>query len=217
MRKKAENPSPPRKSLVDALFPKVRQDIFAATFMQPDRWWYLSNLARQTSRTPSSLQRELKDLVETGIFKSRVEGNRIYYQPSKNCPIYLELKAITTKTVGLVDCLQGVFQGLESAVDWAFVYGSMARGEERSNSDLDLMVIGSISLRDLTIGLRSLRQHLQRDINPSVFPLEEFKKRVHEKDPFLINLLDSPKLYILGEHGELDRALGTRSGASTRD
>ena len=210
MRKAKPDPTPPRKSLVDALFPKVRQEIFAAVFLHPEAWWYLSDLARHTNRTASSLQRELASLLEVGILESRTEANRVYYRPNPGCPVFPELQGLAIKTVGLVDVLAQTLAPLEDSFEFAFVYGSLARGDARSDSDIDLMFIGTVTLRKLTGCLKGLRDRLRREINPSIFPFEEFQKRLRDQDPFLENVLDGAKLFVRGGEDELRRALAAR-------
>jgi DNA-binding transcriptional ArsR family regulator len=90
-----------KSSALDVLFPAVRQGVLAATLMQPDRWWYLSDLAADLGRRPSSLQRELPRLVAAGILESRDEGNRVYYRANAGCPFFPELKGLFVKTAGV--------------------------------------------------------------------------------------------------------------------
>jgi DNA-binding transcriptional ArsR family regulator len=90
-----------RKSpTIDALFPVVRQEVLAATLMHPERWWYLSDLAAELGRAPSSLQREVVRLAEAGILETRQEANRTYYRPNADCPLLPELTGLVAKTVG---------------------------------------------------------------------------------------------------------------------
>src|SRR5438034_7134479 len=139
---------------IDALMPKTRQMILAATLMHPSRWWYQSDLAHHLGVRPSSLQRELNALVDAGILRRRREGNRVYFQPDPECPFLGELTGLMTKTAGLLDVLRERLCRFAKAIDWAFVYGSVARSEERSSSDVDLMVVGRVGLADLSPALR---------------------------------------------------------------
>lgn len=100
------------KPLVDALFPKTRQAVLAATLMHPQRWWFLADLARYIGVTPSSLQREMVSLVQAGILLRRQEGKQVYFRPDPSCPILGELQGIMTKTAGLVDVLSMPFPRL---------------------------------------------------------------------------------------------------------
>src|SRR6266704_7113838 len=134
-----------RKSkAIDALFPRTRQAILAATLLHPERWWYLSDLARHLGVRPSSLQRELAALGDTGILRQRRDGNRLYFQPNPDCPFLAELQGLMLKTVGLIDVLCEALDPFTDRIDWAFVYGSMARSEELVSSDVDLMIIGRV-------------------------------------------------------------------------
>ena len=120
-----------RKTLLaDVLFPRIRQGILAATVMRPERWWYLSDLARHLHVRPSSFQRELTSLVRAGILERRQEGRQVYYRPDPKCPILIELQGIMAKTAGLVDVLRQVLQPFAPRIECAFIYGSIARSEE---------------------------------------------------------------------------------------
>jgi DNA-binding transcriptional ArsR family regulator len=124
-----------RKSrALDALFPKTRQVILAATVLHPERWWYLSDLAKHLGVRPSSLQRELTSLVDAGVLRRRQDGNRVYFQAQPDCPFLPELQGLLVKTAGVVDTLREVLSPFAKRIDWAFVYGPMARAEELASS-----------------------------------------------------------------------------------
>src|SRR5581483_10124895 len=124
-----------RSPVLDALISQTKQQILAATLLQSDRAWYLLELARHIRVQPSSLQRELKQLAAAGILERRQNGNRVYFQADKSCPIFPELAQIVFKTVGFVDALRSALQPQREAIELAFVYGSVAASAEGSTSD----------------------------------------------------------------------------------
>ena len=193
-----------RKSkAIDAIFPKTRQAILATTLLHPDRWWYLSDLARHLGVRPSSLQRELAALVDAGILSQRRDGNRTYFQPNPDCPFLAELQGLMLKTVGLVDVLREVLEPFTNRIDWAFVYGSIARSEELASSDVDLMIIGRVGLADIALALRQAEMRLNRPVNPAVYSREECATKLAAGHAFLHTVLDGAKLFILGDPHEL--------------
>jgi predicted nucleotidyltransferase len=107
------------------------------------------------------------------------------------------------KTVGLVDVLHEVLEPLANRIDWAFVYGSIARSEELASSDVDVMVIGRVGLADIAPALRQAEKHLNRPVNPTVYSREEFATKLTAKHTFLHAVLDRAKLFILGDPHEL--------------
>jgi predicted nucleotidyltransferase len=191
--------------VLDALLPRTRQHLLSAILLQPEHSWYLSELARRLHVPPSSLQRELSQLVQAGILTSRQDGNRVYFQADRSCPVFPELSQMLTKTVGLVDVVRSALTALKSRIDLAFIYGSIASGEERSSSDVDLMVVGRANLSDLAVILRSLEEQLGRSVNPSVYTNQEFLKRLGEQNHFLHSVLRTELLFVLGEADDLAR------------
>ena len=195
-----------RKSAIEALFPATRNAILAATLMQPERWWYLSDLAQHLGVPPSTLQRELASLVEAGILRRKRDGNRVYFQPDPDCPLLPELTGLMTKTAGLLDVLREALAPFAGSIRWAFVYGSVARAEVRSASDVDLMVVGSVGLADLVSALRKAERRLGRPINPTVYTPEEFVQKRQAGHHFLKTVLQDEKLAIMGHEHELATA-----------
>jgi len=160
-------------------------------------------LARHLGVRPSSLQRELATLVDAEILRQRRDGNRIYFQPNPDCPFLAELQGLMAKTAGLVDVLHEVLEPFAKRIDWAFVYGSMARSEALASSDVDLMIIGCTGLADIAPALRQAERRLNRPVNPAVYSREEFATKFASGHAFLHTVLDGAKLFILGDPHEL--------------
>jgi DNA-binding transcriptional ArsR family regulator len=186
---------------LDVLLPKTRQGILAATLVQPEKAWYVSELARRMGVPASSLQRELHDLSEVGILKTYRQGRMVYYQANTDSPVFSDLRGLLIKTAGFVDILARALKPLAARLRTAFVYGSVAAGSEQSDSDVDLMVVGQVSPKDLALPLRRARDLLGRNINPTVYTPDEFDKKRAASDPFLKQVLGRPKLFVLGKQG----------------
>jgi len=190
---------------LDALLPKTRQGILAAMLIQPDKSWYVSELARRMGVPSSSLQRELQDLTMVGILKTHRQGRMAYYQANSDSPVFPDLRGLLLKTAGFVDILADILKPLSAKIKIAFVYGSVASNSEKSDSDIALMLIGSVVPSNLALPLRKGRELLGREINPSVYSLAEFQKKQSSKDHFLTAVLDKPKLFVAGSYDELSK------------
>ena len=193
-------------SAADLLFSKTRQGIFAATFLNPERWWYLSELARHLHLTPSSLQRELDSLVKGGVLRQKREGRQVYFSAKTDSPLYPDLRGIVLKTVGLADVLRRLLAPFSRRIEFAFIYGSIARSEEHCASDVDLMIIGNLSLSELSPPLRKVEEIISRPINPSIYSRAEILKKMKSDHHFVRNVIQSKKIFIRGDPGELDKA-----------
>jgi DNA-binding transcriptional ArsR family regulator len=193
---------------LDALLPKTRRGILAATLVQPEKAWYVSELACRMGVPASSLQRELHDLSEAGILKVHRQGRMVYYQANRDSPVFPDLRGLLLKTAGLVDVLAQALKPIAAKLQTAFVYGSIAAGAEESESDIDLMVVGQVAPADLALPLRRAREHLGREINPTVYTPAEFDSKQKAGDPFLKQVLDKPRLFVLGNKDELGKVAG---------
>jgi DNA-binding transcriptional ArsR family regulator len=194
--------------VLDVLMPRTRQHVLGALLLRPDKGWFGRELARHLGLQPSSLQRELAALTEAGILKQRREGRQVYYQADPDCPILRELQGLLLKTAGLVDVLRESLKPLARGIACAFVYGSVARAEELSDSDVDLFLVGEVKPSALSNGLEQASQRLARTVNPTVMDSREFARCAQAKDRFVLSVLERPKLFVVGSSRELDEAAG---------
>jgi uncharacterized protein len=193
---------------IHSLFPPVRQAILAATYGQPERWWFLSELASSVGKTPSSLQRELKSLATSGILRTRRDGNRLYFQAETNSPYYGPLRDLIEQTLGVAEGLREALKPLSVRISFAFIYGSVARKTEHTLSDVDLMVIGSVGLSDISGVLRPLEKLYGREFNATCYSTTEFVKKIRDRNHFLMSVLREKKHFLIGDEDELDRLAG---------
>lgn len=194
-------------SLGDALFSKTQQKVLGLLFGRPDETYYLNQIVRLADVGKGTIKRELEKMQAAGLVTVSRIGNQNHYQPNPQCPIYEELLGIVRKTFGVVDVLKSALASLIDQVDYAFVYGSVAKGSATAKSDIDLMVISdSVVYVDLMTVLSDAEQALGRPINPSVYAMEEFQKKWKEGNAFVSRVMEQPKLWIKGDEGDIGKA-----------
>ena len=188
--------------LAQILSSKVRAEIFRILFGLLDDPLHMREIERRSGFTTGTVQQELKKLSSLDLVKKRRDGNRVYYQARKEHPLYPEIHGLVLKTNGMADLFRESLIR-EPQIKTAFVFGSIASHNEKAASDVDLMVIGKISLRKLTQVLMGLSEKIGREINPHVLSQEEFNKRKSAKDHFVTQVIESPKIFISGNENDL--------------
>ncbi len=191
-----------RSSLADALFTRTQQRVLGVLFGQPERSFYASELIRRAGTGSGAAQRELARLERGGLVTARRVGHQKHYQANSDSPLFAELRAIILKTVGLVEPLRNALVSISSGIKAAFIYGSVAKESDRSQSDIDLMVISdSLTYGEVFGALEPVGRTLGREINPTVYTTSEFSKRVRGKNAFVTRILAQPKVWLIGsEH-----------------
>jgi len=143
-------------------------------------------------------------------------GNQVQFRANPACPIYEDLRNILKKTVGVADVLREALAPLAGRIRAAFVYGSVARGDERAGSDLDLMVVGEVKFAEVVAALAPAQEALRREVNPNVYPALEFRKKVAAREPFLERVLADRKIFILGGADDLGKPRAHRQAQGAR-
>jgi len=192
---------------------KTRVEILKLFLFNTNNSFYQRQISNLTAQSIRGVQREVDKLNRIGLIERSIQGNRIYYKVNKKCPIVEDLKNIFFKSVGIAEVLRDNFK--EKGIKVAFIYGSYAKGEESLLSDIDLMVIGDISSKELSSILSKPKKELMREINYIVFPLNEFIDRARQKDHFINSVLKDKKIYIAGSEDELKGFIKSRQIKAT--
>lgn len=184
-----------RMSLDLLLGGPARRAILARTYLAPEQEFYLRELVRLTGLAVRSVQVELDRMVGAGFLRERRDGNRRYVQADTRHPLFAPVRDIILKTDGLADVLRGALG--TAGIHRAIVYGSIASGVASATSDVDVLIIGSLGLREAVHRLRAAQDTLGREINASVWTVEEFERRRTNADPFLARVLAGATIPIL--------------------
>jgi predicted nucleotidyltransferase len=196
----AGRPAPVVSGIADALFTKVQQRVLAVLFGNPGRSFYANEVIGLAGSGTGAVQRELARLDAAGLVTVTRVGKQKHYQANAAAPVFEELRGLVLKSSGLVDVLRAALAPLASQMDAAFVYGSVAKGQDTAKSDIDLMVVSkSLSYADLFTVLEEATNRLGRTVNPTVYSRQELDNRVREDNAFVKRVLAQPKLWVIGE------------------
>ncbi len=191
-------------SLASVLFGKSMRAILALLFGRPEQRFYLREIARAAGTPPSSLQRDLAALAAAGIVERHQNGRQVYFRANPKCPIFGELKAIVTKTIGVADLLRGLLRPHERHIRAAFIYGSVAKGTEAPDSDVDLFVIGDLPPSSLAVDLGKIDLELGRRVSLVSYSVEEFAELSVQANPFVTRVLQGPVIWLIGDKETVD-------------
>jgi len=180
-------------ALSDVLFGQIRGGVLALLYGSADKAFYVRQIARHVNASAGAVRRELEKLAAVELIVRTSVGNLVFYQANQHHPIFPEMRALVNKTVGIFHILRSALESLSSRTSIAFVYGSIARQEERAGSDIDLMTIGDIELDDVLVRLQEAETELGRAVNPTVYSIDEFKRKLEEGNHFLNAVLDGKK------------------------
>lgn len=188
-------------SLADALFGKAKKAVLGVLFSNPERHVHLRELARLAGVSATMVGKEMDTLTAAGIALERKDGNRRVFQANAKCPLFVELRSMARKTSGIADLIReglGDLGGIESA----FIFGSVAKGEERADSDVDLCIVGRVSHNDVLNAMADAERAIGRTINPAVYSPEEFRRKSREGNPLVSDMLSGKRIDLIGEADE---------------
>ncbi len=183
--------------------PLVR--LLSVFLMNPERSYYQQELVRMTDDSLRPVQLALAKLERADLITTRRDGRQVYYQARTSHPAYGDLRSLFEKTFALGDVLREALRPVADGIRVAFVYGSIAVGEERSASDVDLMVVGPSGRQAIAQALGDVETRLGRPVNVSIYSAERLAESVAARDSFVMDVLEGPKLWLVGDSDELER------------
>jgi DNA-binding transcriptional ArsR family regulator len=178
------------------LGPRARRAILARTYLDPAHEYHVRELVRRTGLAPRTVHQEVEKLVRAGLLAERRDGNRRYLHANERHPLFRPIREIVLKTDGLADVLRDALG--TDGIGLALVFGSIAAATPQAGSDVDLLVVGEIGLREAVRRLRGAQDVLGREIVPNVWTRAEFDRRRGTGDHFLDRVLDGPMIPVVG-------------------
>ena len=198
--------------MVDVLFTKTQRDLYALLFGQPHRSFYTNELIREIGGGTGAVQRELSRLARSGLVTKTRIGSQTHYQANAGSPIFLPLREIILKTVGVSASVRQALEPFSDSISLAFLYGSVAQERDTSNSDIDLLLVSdSLAYAEVMTALEPVSEQLGRRVSPTIYTSSEFHKRMERNNPFLKKTLARPRIVLLGDDHDIgaEKPVGT--------
>jgi predicted nucleotidyltransferase len=167
---------------------------------------HLREVVRLSGVGTGSVQRELTRLVNAGLVTRERRGSQVHFSANTASPVFGEVYGLIAKTIGIAGVLRSAFRNLEpDTIDVAFIHGSVARGEQRAESDVDVIVVGTAGLRALQPTVQDTAARVGREINVSTYTRHEFTRKLRAGDPFLSRAVEGPRIALFGVDDDVDR------------
>ena len=186
-------------SIADALFTKTQQKVLATLFGQPDRSFYANEIVRLAASGIGAVQRELQSLESSGLVTARRRGNQKHYQANPAAPVFEELRSLVAKTFGVADRLRQALAPLAPNLEYACVYGSVAKGTAHAASDIDLLLVGDgLTLEDVFAAVAPAENQLGRKVSPVLYGVDEFGRRRKAGNAFTSKVIAGVRIPLIG-------------------
>ncbi len=188
--------------LVDILISKVRVKIFELFLGIPNQSYHVREIVRRVGEEINAVRRELSRLEKTGFLESEWRANRRYYSVKHDFTFLPEFLSIVNKSIGIGGAIIQNRAKL-GKIKFAMLSGSFTKGQPYSPNDIDLFIVGTIVLPELSALIKEEEARRNRELNFTPMTEEEFNFRKNRRDPFVMNILSKPRIMLIGDEEEL--------------
>lgn len=193
-----------RSGLAAALFSPVQGRVLGLLFGQSDRSFQSAEIIRLAGSGTGAAHRVLTRLAAAGLVTVTRIGNQKHYQANRSSSVFEELRGLIVKTVGVVEPLRHALGARAGDIRAAFVYGSVAKGTDKADSDIDLMVVSDrLDHADLFGILQPVEGVLARRVNPTVMSREEWRTKRNDPSSFAARVAAGPRLFVIGADDDI--------------
>jgi predicted nucleotidyltransferase len=175
---------------------KITQRVLIYFFANENARCYVNELSRLLDADPKNLYRKLIELEEQGLLQSEFSGKQRYFSLNKGFPLLQEYRAITQKSFGLPKQLASMIK-LTKGTSAAYIFGSCAKNTMDETSDIDLLVVGNHSPREIAKSLKGIEKQIGRIVNVVNISKNELNRRKKDKDPFVMNVFSEKHIKIV--------------------
>lgn len=176
---------------------KTRIELLTIFLTNPEKEYYIRELARMTGITLPSISQEIKNLEAADFLQGIRRGKSLFYKINKGHPLYSELKSIIYKTTALGDLLRDALASVPY-IDAVLIYGSIAKDAERRGSDVDILLIGTPDEDILHKVISEVERKANREINVITFSAEEWRQKLEKKNDFALSIVNQKMIPLIG-------------------
>lgn len=199
----------------EQLFGKTRAGVLREIYLNPDKRVSFNELVRRLRTGDGAVARELKNLIGMGLLIEEREGSHRFLKAAKSSPLFNELRSLVAKASGPAKIIRDSLRDLEEDIDVALVFGSVAKGAERPESDLDLFIVGTAGYSAVAECVRSVEKRLGRRVQILYYDSRAQADRASLRKPSVHALLDGPRRFVVGSERELNELLAKRKQTQT--
>lgn len=184
--------------LSDLITSQSRIKLLHVFLSAPTEMYHVRELVRRTHDEINAVRRELQFLEKKGILVKEPRANRVYYSLLKAYPFYFDLLQIGAKTFGLgADILKN--RAKLGKIKYVMFSGRFVRKQKENPEDVDLVVVGTVVLPELSLLVKNEERRLGSEINYTAMSEDEFSFRKKKNDPFILTILSRSRLMLIGD------------------
>ncbi len=189
-------------SLKHLFVSQTRLKLINILFYNPQEIYYVRQLVRLADEEINSVRRELANLQKSGVISSEWRGNRLYYWADKQSSLFFNLLTIANQSSGLGLKLQNKNETL-GTIKLVFYSNKFITGDKRSPDDIDLVIVGDVSLREIDSFIKQEQEVRGYEINYMVMGKGEFRLRRQKRDQFIVDFFLGNPIVIIGNQSEI--------------
>lgn len=195
-----QSPAPsqlPPTALLRAIGASAARSVLGVFLVDPSRAVHQREIARRAGVGLRSAQLALERLESLGLLQSERDGNRRYYRANRTTR-FEELRALLSREFGIAEAISAALTPFASRISRAFIFGSVASGEDKIGSDIDLLVVGEVTGDEFVERIADAQRELGREIDLLAYSQEEFEARLSAGNHFLVATMAGPRIDLIG-------------------
>lgn len=175
-----------------------RYKVLRKLYERPGERHHLRSLAAMTGISSGTLHTTLKRLERAGLVRRIERKPLVFYQAPADDARLDPLVELFRRESELVSDIHAALAPFSRQLKYAGLFGSFARGEDRADSDVDVLVVGPDNGIKVQAALAPAARKHRRAINAAVFSARTFARMAREDDRFFDEVASGKRIDIAG-------------------
>jgi hypothetical protein len=184
------------EALVTIFGGKTKARILETLLTHPSESFHLRGLAQAAGTDSGNTSKLLKLLVESGLVLAAPDRHSTRYSINSGSPLVAPLRQLVACAGSLMVDMREVANTLSAA--YVGVYGSVASGTDDGKSDVDLLVVGKLSVVAAQTAFKSVARKHGKAINVVAVTARDLKQRLTEGGAFWASVAEGKKIDLKG-------------------
>jgi len=184
---------------------KIRKNILLLFVYNPEKEYYINEVARLMKTSSGTAARELQKLIKSGFLKKEEKANAMYFKMNSASVVAHDIKNIIDKTIGLEYVLKRELSGIKN-ICFSFIFGSYVSGDMKVDSDIDLYIIGEVNEDELHMRTKNVEKYIHREVNYHIATIGEFKEKLSTS--FFHKKIVENYILLSGDESEFRKLVG---------
>jgi predicted nucleotidyltransferase len=186
---------------------KTKARVLEVLLSHPSESYHLRGLAQAAGTDSGNTSKLLKLLADGGLVLAAPDRHSTRYSINSKSPLVAPLRQLVACAGSLMVDLRAVADGIKAA--YVGVFGSVAAGTDDAHSDIDVLIVGDLSVVAAQAAFKAVARKHRKTINVVVVRASELARKLKDGGAFWSSVIEGKRIDLRGAWSDVANSEAT--------